>query len=273
VKTNFAPGLHVAAGQTANVEAYDRWTGRWSRLFVPAVVSAAEVAPGCRALDISTGTGEAALALLSAVGDSGVVIAADIAPAMLVAARDRLRDELFLPVTADGQALPFPNGTFDAVVCQLGLQFFPDPARGLTEMHRVLRRGCCAAVCVISSPEQAPMWGIFADVVSRFIPEQREVLHLSFALADANHLEQILVSAGFGDVQVQRVRREDTLSSFDEYWEPIEAGMGSMPQVYLALPEEDRRAVREEVKSRLIPFSSNAGLTMSVEMLIGTGRA
>jgi ubiquinone/menaquinone biosynthesis C-methylase UbiE len=211
--------------------------------------------------------------LLSAVGASGVVIAADIAPAMLVAARDRLRDRLFLPVAADGQALPFQNGAFDAVVCQLGLPFFPDPARGLTEIHRVLRQGCCAAVCVISCPERAPMWGIFADVVSQFIPEQRDMLHLSFALADANHLEQIFVSAGFRDVRVQRVQREDTIGSFDEYWEPIEAGMGSMPQVYLALREEQRRAVREEVKSRLIPFESNGRLTMSVEMLIGAGRA
>jgi ubiquinone/menaquinone biosynthesis C-methylase UbiE len=273
VKTNFAPGLHVAPGQAANIQAYDRWTGRWSRLFVPAVVAAAEVAPGCRALDISTGTGEAALVMLSAVGASGLVVAADISPAMLVGARDRLRDGLFLPVAADGQALPFKSGAFDAVICQLGLQFFPDPARGLTEMHRVLRHGCCAAVCVISIPERAPMWGILADVLSRFIPEQRDVLHLSFALADPRCLEQMFANAGFRDVRVQRVRREDAIDSFDEYWEPIEAGMGSMPQVYLALAEQDRRAVREEVKSRLTPFESNGRLIMSVEMLIGTGRA
>ncbi len=54
VKANFAPGLHVPRGQAANVSAYYRWTGRWSHLFVPAVISAAEVAPGCRVLDVST---------------------------------------------------------------------------------------------------------------------------------------------------------------------------------------------------------------------------
>jgi hypothetical protein len=58
VKTNFAPGLHVAPGQAANVSAYDRWVGRWSRLFLPPMISAAEVAPGFLVLDISTGTGE-----------------------------------------------------------------------------------------------------------------------------------------------------------------------------------------------------------------------
>ena len=254
MRAKFAPGLHVPAGQAANVSAYFRWTGRWSRLFVPTVVSAAEVAPGHRVLDISTGTGEAALMALSAVGVSGVVIGADIAPAMLVGARDRLKDALFCPVAADGQALPFNSAAFDAVICQLGLQFFPDPARGLAEFHRVLRPDCCAAVCVISTPDRAPMWGVVADVLSRFVPEQRDLIHMSFALADANRLERMFASAGFREVRVERVQREDVIGNFDEYWDPIEAGMGSMPQVYVALPETDRRAVREEVKSRLLPF-------------------
>ena len=273
MKANFAPGLHVALGQAANVSAYDRWVGRWSRLFVPAMISAAEVAPGYRVLDISTGTGEAALKVLPTVGVSGVVIGADIAPAMLVGARDRLKDPAFFPVAADGQALPFKNGGFDAVLCQLGLQFFPDPARGLTEFCRVLRPGRCAAVCVISAQERAPMWGILADVLSRFVPEQRDLLHLSFALADEKHLEHMFATAGFREVRVERMQREDTVGSFDEYWEPIETGVGSQPQIYVALPEAHRRAVRDEVKARLSPFGSNGRLTMSVEMLVGIGRA
>jgi len=94
-------------------------------LFVPAVVTAAGVASGSRVLDVSTGTGEAALMMLPIAGASGVVIGADIAPAMAVGARDRLDNRSFCPIAADGQALPFTDGSFDAVVCQLGLQFFP----------------------------------------------------------------------------------------------------------------------------------------------------
>ena len=59
VKADFPPGLHVALGQAVNASAYDRWVGRWSRLFVPDMISAAEVAPGRRVLDVSTGTGQA----------------------------------------------------------------------------------------------------------------------------------------------------------------------------------------------------------------------
>jgi ubiquinone/menaquinone biosynthesis C-methylase UbiE len=273
VSITFGPGFHVAAGRAVDGSAYDRWTGRWSRLFVPAVLAAAEVAPSYRVLDVSTGTGEAALMTLPIVGISGLVIGVDISPAMLEAARDRLDEASFLPVAADGQSLPFKDGCFDAVTCQLGLQFFPDPTRGLVEFRRVLRAGGCVAACVISTPNRAPMWGILADTVARFLPQQREALHLSFALADPGRLESMLASAGFREIHVEREVREATMESFDEYWDPIEAGVGSIPQAYLALAEDDRRSVRDEVKRRLAKFESEGKLRMSVEMFIGSGRA
>jgi len=273
VSGTLAPGLHVAAGRPADIAAYDGWTGRWSRLFVPSVISAAKAARGYRVLDVSTGTGEAALMMLPVIGPSGIVVGVDIAPAMVLGARDRLTNRSFCPIAADGQALPFEDHSFDAVVCQLGLQFFPDPARGLAEFHRVLRKGCYAAVCVISTPERAPMWGIFADVVSRYVPERRDLLHLSFALADAARLERMFLAAGFQNVTVERMQREDTIGSFEEYWAPIETGMGSMPQVYLSLPEAKRRLVREEVLNRLSRFESHGRLVMSVEMLVAAGTA
>src|ERR1700730_5141379 len=121
MSTNLGPGFHSPAGRAVDRMAYDRWVGRWSRLFVPMVMAAAGVASGQRVLDISTGTGEAALFALHIVGASGLLIGADIAPMMLESARERLNDPLFHPVAADGQALPFKDGSFDAVVCQLGL--------------------------------------------------------------------------------------------------------------------------------------------------------
>jgi ubiquinone/menaquinone biosynthesis C-methylase UbiE len=272
MSTGFGAGFHAAPGKAVDASAYDRWTGRWSRLFIPAVLAAAAVKPGCRVLDVSTGTGEAARMALPLVGTEGLVVGADISPAMLASARARLHGSPFLPVAADGQALPFSDGSFDAVVCQLGLQFFPDPARGLAEFRRVLRNDVGLAICVISIPDRAPMWGNLADVLSRFLPELRDMLFLSFALHDPDRLQAMLVGAGFRDVRVEHATREDSFESFADYWEPIEAGVGSMPQAYLRLDAEDRRAVREEVRSRLSRFELNGKLRMSVEMLIGSGR-
>ena len=84
---NFGPGFHAAGHQPFDADAYEQYLGRWSRLFVPAVLNAAEVAAGDRVLDVATGPGEAALMALSLVGSEGLVIGADLSPSMLWAAQ------------------------------------------------------------------------------------------------------------------------------------------------------------------------------------------
>jgi SAM-dependent methyltransferase len=137
MSTNFGAGSHVASGRAVDVFAYDRFIGRWSRPFVPSVLDAAEVAPGCRVLDVSTGTGEVALMAIPIVGASGFVIGTDISPAMLEGARARLNGPVFWPVAADGRALPFRDPSYAcvnlpawlAVLCESGARAGGVPTR------------------------------------------------------------------------------------------------------------------------------------------------
>ena len=79
---------------------------------------------------------------------------------------------------------------------------------------------------------------------------------------------------GFHAIRVEQIRREYTIDSFEDYWGPIEEGIGSIPQAYHALGEADRRSVREAVRARLGQYESADGkLTMGLETLIGCGRA
>lgn len=265
-------GLHASAGGAVSTAAYDRYIGRWSRLFVPSLLAAAGVATGHHVLDVASGTGEAAMAALPLVGPAGMVVGTDISPAMLGAARARLPESYRAAVT-DGQMLAFRDASFDAVICQLGLMFFPDPARGLAECRRVLRRGRRAAVCVIGKRENAPMWGVLADALGRQLPDRRHTLNLSFSLSDPDRLGHMLADAGFQEVTVTSETRRGVVASFEEYWAAIEAGIGSMPLMYLGLPEPQRQAVRQEVRAGLAPFAVNGRLELSVEMLIAAGRA
>ena len=124
-------------------DGYDRTFGCHASVrFVPSLVRAAQLRPGMRVLDIATGTGLVAEGTLSVVGPNGHVTAADVSPAMLGKAHERLgRHGNCSIVVGDGQSLSFPDGSFDVVLCNLGLMFFPDPARGLSEFRRVLRPG------------------------------------------------------------------------------------------------------------------------------------
>ncbi len=266
-------GLHTVDGEPLDASAYWQYIGRWSRLFVPALLAVAEVGEGDRVLDVATGTGEAARQLSRVVGDPGVVIGADVSMEMLTAASIRLPSAGFAPVAADAQRLPFADACFDAVVCQLGLMFLSDPAKGLAECRRVVRRGRCVAACVISSPSRAPMWSMLADALSRCLPRQRDVLSMSFSLADPARLERLFHAAGLEDVRINREVRTDVVGSFDEYWSPIEAGAGQLPNAYLTLAPSERRRVRAEVREGLSPFETDGHYELSVEMLIGSGRA
>lgn|SRR5215467_586192 len=96
--TKRGPGFHVRPGRTVDTSAYEGFTGRWSRLFVPLVLSAADIRPGDRVLDVCTGTGEAAVLIVPTIGASGHLIGVDIAPAMLESARGRLNEPAFLPI-------------------------------------------------------------------------------------------------------------------------------------------------------------------------------
>jgi hypothetical protein len=80
-------------------------------------------------------------------------------------------------------------------------------------------------------------------------------------------------AAGFRDITVKREQRDTVFASFDEYWSPIEAGVGSLPQAYRALPEGTRQAVRKDVEAGLSEFNTGGRLAMTVEMLIAAGRA
>ena len=110
--------------------------------------------------------------------------------------------------------------------------------------------------------------------MDRFLTqEQRNVLATSWSLADPKLLKGLFSDAGFRDVRVEPIQREGTIDGFDDYWSPIEEGVGQIPQVYRALDEADRHSVREDVHARLAQYETPDGkMTMAVEMLIGRGR-
>lgn len=92
-------------------------------------------------LELAAGTGVVTRRLSEALPGASEIIATDLNPPMLEEAKARGTRR---PVTweqADAQQLPFENGTFDAVVCQFGVMFFPDKVQAFSEARRVLRPG------------------------------------------------------------------------------------------------------------------------------------
>jgi SAM-dependent methyltransferase len=92
-------------------------------------------------LEIAAGTGVVTRALARGLSESVTVVATDLNQAMLDQASATGTTRPVEWRAADAMALPFPYETFDAVVCQFGVMFFPQKFKAFSEAHRVLRPG------------------------------------------------------------------------------------------------------------------------------------
>lgn len=105
------------------------------------LVTALDVDPGWRALDVATAAGHTAFALAPHLAE---VVASDVTPEMLEVARDQAAERGLTNVTfetADAESLPFGDASFDVVTCRIAPHHFPNPDRFVAEAARVLRPG------------------------------------------------------------------------------------------------------------------------------------
>jgi ubiquinone/menaquinone biosynthesis C-methylase UbiE len=160
--------------------------------------------PGQRVLDVACGTGIVARLAAPRVAPSGRVVGIDLNEAMLAVARAHAQDAAIAIDWKQGDAtsLPFADAAFDAVLCQQGLQFFPDKVGALRELRRVAAPGGLVALAV---------WGrvsrfntALAEALADRVGENVATRSLApFALADASILRTLMSDAGFGTIEIR----------------------------------------------------------------------
>ncbi len=173
--------------------------GPWA----PLLLQAANPQPGERVLDVACGTGIVARQVARWVGASGQVVGLDLSPAMLAVARSAAGREGASIEWHEGraEALPFPEGRFDLVLCQQGLQFVPEKPQAVAEMYRVLSEGGRVALSVWRGLDHHPFFATLNGVVLRHLGIP--ALASPFALGDADELRTLLTGGGFRDVAIE----------------------------------------------------------------------
>ncbi len=249
---------------------YERGFARISSHFLPFLLRAGRVAPGQRVLDVATGTGLAAEAALEIVVATGHITATDISEQMAGRARERLSGAPNVSVRVeDGQALGLPDDSFDAVLCSLGLMFFPDPASGLAEFRRVLRPGGRTAVSVNTVPERSYNMRIH-PIMAQYVPSLAPTASRLFSLGDEARLRALFAAVGFRDLEVTVTSHRFGVQSFEEYFDHVERGWGSAGQVFVTLPEQTRQAVREDVRRDV--RDTGGPIEIEVEFMFASGQ-
>jgi ubiquinone/menaquinone biosynthesis C-methylase UbiE len=180
--------------------------GPWASV----VVELANPRQGDRVLDVACGTGIVARNLAECVGATGVVVGVDVNPGMLKVAQAAWSRSAHpgVPVQwqeATADKLPFPNGSFNVVCCQLGLQFFADRHAALHEMHRVLDAEGRLALMVWRGIHESPGFALLAESLERHVGRAAAaIMRAPFELSDANELTGLVASAGFQGVALEQ---------------------------------------------------------------------
>lgn len=146
--------------------------GRWSRLLADEFLKWLCVSSGARWLDVCCGSGVVTEAIAEFCSRASIV-GIDASPAQIAFARmHRIHSGITFELS-DATTVPFPDASFDAAVCGLGLNYISEPARALQEMQRVTRSGGTIAAYVWDYGQGVRFLREFWDAAIAVDPEAR----------------------------------------------------------------------------------------------------
>ncbi|HWH93701.1 MAG TPA: methyltransferase domain-containing protein [Baekduia sp.] len=252
-------------------EAYDRYIGRYGRELARALMGAAGVRAGERALDVGCGPGALTTELVAVLGDEAVA-AVDPSPAFAEACTRRLPGVDVR--VASGEALPFADDAFDRVLAQLSVNFMSDPRAGAREMARVARRGGCVAAAVWDYAGEMTLLRAFWDAAVALDPavvDRDEGRIMQYCTPD--ELRELWTSAaGLTDVRVAAATATAAYADFADLWAPLEIGVGPAGAYTGSLPAPKRAALAAELRDRLGLGLGDAPFRLTARAWIATGR-
>jgi SAM-dependent methyltransferase len=238
-----------AAMFRASAEAYDRYVGRYGDGLAAALLEAAEVRPGLRVLDVGCGPGALAARAAQLVGPAQVA-AVDPSEPFAEACRERVPGADVRVAAAE--SLPFPDGTFDAVLSQLVVNFLADAPAGVTEMRRVAKPGGVVAGCVWDYAGGMRMLRAFWDAAVALDPETAGPLDEgTMRHSSPEELDALWSTAGLEELRTSPLDVEASYADFDDLWQPFTAGIGPAGAYCASLAPERQAELRERLRAEL----------------------
>jgi ubiquinone/menaquinone biosynthesis C-methylase UbiE len=254
-------------------ELYERYPARYILgPWAPLLVDAARLEAGERVLDVACGTGVVTRVAAKRVGATGRVVGVDLNTGMIAVARS-----LPAPVGASIEWLErsaldlrLEDASFDVVLCQQGLQFFPDKAIALQEMRRVLDHGGRLALSAWSGT------GLYhsavVEALARFMGNETAIRFTASRQAPtAEELHRLAMEAGFSTIDVRISRINVHLPRLDKFTLDHLAATPVAP-VIAATDPEARKKIGARVMKQLLRYADGDGVTYPEETLVLTAQ-
>lgn len=259
-----------AAGWQRQAAGYEEFFGPITTRLVEPLLDAAEVGRGARVLDVASGPGCVAA---KAAERGASVVGVDIAEAMISLAR-RLHPELeFHPGNAE--ALPFPDGSFDAVVGNFVMLHLGRPEEAAAEFARVLAAGGRLALTVWDLPERARFLGVLVEAVAAAgasPPEDIPVGPPIFRFSDDEEFARLLRSQRLEATEVRTISFTHPESSADTLWRGLLGGTVRTSALILRQPSEIQRQIRAAFDRIVKQYEVGARLELPVSVKLASAR-
>jgi ubiquinone/menaquinone biosynthesis C-methylase UbiE len=234
------------------------------------LLDAAQVGPGGNLLDVATGPG----ALVGEANGIGIrSTGVDLSPGMIELARNAYPGVEFH--IADVEHLPFPDASFDAVVCNFGLGHFPYPEASVAECVRTLKAGGRIALSWWDDLGKQRIQGLFREAIAEIgattppeVPKGYSVLRFS----DTGELRRLLEDAGLTGVSIEDHQTTYLMPGIDALWH---CGLGSLAVAGSAIVHQDaatQAAIRAALYRRAEAYRTPVGLNLPIAFKVGTGQ-
>ncbi|MFN2511476.1 MAG: class I SAM-dependent methyltransferase [Pyrinomonadaceae bacterium] len=244
-----------------------------------ALIKEADLMESKTVLDVAGGSGEPSLTIAQTVGPTGSVTCTDVTADMVSAAQSEaerrgLTNIAFRQCAAD--SLPFENNSFDAVVCRLGVMFFPDPLASLREMLRVTKREGVLSLAVWSKSELNPFAYLITNVVAQYFETDatpNPTAPGAFRFAEPGSLAGILTDAGGVDVKERELKFVITAPiSPEQFWELRSETSGTLREKLAKLSPAQSNSLAQEAQDAVRHFFANNQMSIPAQMILVTGR-
>jgi ubiquinone/menaquinone biosynthesis C-methylase UbiE len=243
----------------------------WARLLLDEV----QLRPGDHVLDVATGPGTVARLAAQRVGTRGRIAASDIAEPMLEIARSKPHPFNAAPIEylqSPAAPLAAQSATFDAVLCQQGLQFFPDRAGALREMRRVLKPNGRIAIAVWTEIEHNEIFAAYHAALRATTPrELADLITAPFSWPSGTELKAAAEDIGFREIRLKTASLPMVLEGGLEQAVHAFAATPVSPGV-AALPQDVQDAFFARVRREMAPLMKGGKVigTMTSNIILAT---
>lgn len=254
--------------------AWEQWADNLQAMadkFNQPLLNAADIQAGDWVLDLASGAGEPALSVAQRVGESGLVIASDLVPAMLQGVQRRASGIAQLQaVTADMESLPFASESFDKITCRFGIMFAPHWAQAVAECQRVLKSQGKIALMLWGDLTENTVFHVIRQAAEQVFPDNTAYEHefLPFLFADPAPLIQVMQQQGL-HCQLQTLKFSPKIPDSVKFWQaPLEM---SFAVRYQAASSEQRQAWESSIIQALEAYRQENfyQLKVSLQMVVG----